>query len=203
MLDRIVGTSGLTGPNFAALLKGMPVSQTVLDMYLAYAACKVASSSALWIGAYVGERELSERFVREVYLQKKPPPALYSVVTTTVIMHTVLMLACIGVITFTLFSRNHDALNIQSLAAWAALDMLLINTVTAITGVSIANNISNQTYFNYRVEGLRAVRALRRMLSWAFAPLALLPVSAMLVSKDRIVDFRKRVGQLAQAFAQF
>ena len=155
------------------------------EVMLAYATCKVVSAIAVYLGVYVGERELSERFVRRVYLQKKPAPGLGSIVTTAMLTHLLITGACLCAMFFTIFVRQGTRMDMATVGTWAAIDAIAFTVLGVTIGQAMASNVSDQAYFNYKLEGLRAIRAMRRMLERALVPLAAVPVAAIFVPASR------------------
>lgn len=155
------------------------------DTMLAYLVCKVVSALGVYLGVYIGERELSERFVRRVYLQKKQAPALGSMVATVVLTHVLVVGACLCTAIFGIFLRRGARADMNILGTWVAIDVLMFNLFAFTIGQAMASNISNQKYFNYKLEGLRAIRALRRMLGRALVPLAAVPMAAAFMPAER------------------
>ena len=163
----------------------MSAANYSLDTTVAYIACKVVSALAVYLGAYVGERELSERFVRRVYLQKKPAPALGSIVATTVLTNLLVVGACLCAAMFALFLRRGARSNMVILGVWVTIDLIWFTLLATVMGQAIASSISSQVYFNYKLEGLRAIRAMRRILGRSLVPVAMVPIAAMFMPATR------------------
>ena len=79
------------------------------------------------------------------------------------------------------------------------MSVMLFAIVAMVIGRSIASNIANQVYFNYKTEGLRAIRAMKRMLAKSLVPLAALPVTAALMPASRAAFLG---SMLSQPFTQ-
>ena len=86
---------------------------------LAYAICKIGAVVGVILGAYVAQRDMSERFIRRVYLQKKPPPSLVSMVSTVMLMYGVLVAACLTAVLFTMHvkAQRPDVLGLIAVRA--------------------------------------------------------------------------------------
>lgn len=161
-------------------------ANSLRDVTIAYATCKVVAALAVYLGAYIGERDLSERFVRLVYLQKKPAPATGSMVATIVLAYLLVVGACLCAVLFTIFVRRGSRADMSAVGTWVTIDLMVFALLATTIGQAVAGNVSNQVYFNYKLEGLRAIRALRRMLARALVPIAAIPITAVVVRMSQV-----------------
>lgn len=154
------GTSFSPPPPPPPGLRGMP---TVLA---AYAAFKLVAVVAVWLANYVAEAYMSEKFVRHVYLNKERPPGLWSMVavgTTTAVALVASAATMLGVALYVL-GAPHDAL--ATFAVMALADCVAWVALVAPALAVVVAQLSSARYFNYELEGLRAIRAARQISGW-------------------------------------
>lgn len=148
----------------------------VVSCYVVSKLCSIASAS---LGTYIGARDLSDRFTRQVYLQGKTPPPLSSFATTVALTHVLMMGACLSASLFAIYIHHGTSSDMGCLLAWVTIDVALFSILAITVGNTLANSVGNQVYFNYKVEGLRAIRAMRRILQRSLSMLACLPLATL------------------------
>jgi ABC-type polysaccharide/polyol phosphate export permease len=66
---------------------------------------------------------------------------------------------------------------------WLVFDMCITVLIMVAVGEAITRSVSDQKYFNYRTEGLRAIRSVRQMLVGTMLIVCLFPFAASLTAR--------------------
>lgn len=140
-----------------------------------YCTTKALLLACAWVAGFVAERDMSEAFTRLVFLQGKQAPKLGRM--TGVMMGTFIGLACLLmiVVNVVMYIASNTPMEILVVDAQIALDVAMAVIVAATIAGSVAATVQNRVYFNYDTEGLRAVRAVRAILTRVLLVTTVLP----------------------------
>lgn len=112
-------------------------------------------------------------YVEQVYGKALDPPRLNTITVSVALM----MLLINALIATTLYIGNANGGMVSSEVFQYLLSETFFYTVlTVLVGFLIANVISQKKYFNYKKDGLRAIRAFKEMVLSVVVPIGLCPV---------------------------
>lgn len=148
-----------------------------------YCIAKLVSLGLVWIAGYAAEKDVNESFTRLVYLEKKSPPPLNRMVSTQVSTYLGSMVGLIIVFMGVMYLCANTTSEQAIVAVWLLFDACITVLIMVALGEAITKNVSDQKYFNYRTEGLRAIRSVRHMLTGAMLVVCLFPFASALTAK--------------------
>ena len=152
---------------------------------LVYAISKILATAIAWISGYIAERDMNERYTTAVYLRENSgseppsPPSLWRMVATLLTSFLAMMIAVSAVIAFSMWISNNSP-EMYILVSWVLFDLAVSLAMTSLVGLVVKNCISNQIYFNYKTEGMRAIRATRKIMVRVLILLTLFPFASAL-----------------------
>ena len=82
-----------------------------------------------------------------------------------------------------MYTLSGQASEMWILFVWMVSDALVTVLVMAALGGTTTKNVTDRQYFNYKLEGLRAVQAVRKILVNALLALTLVPFACALAAK--------------------
>ena len=150
---------------------------------LLYCVAKLVSLGLVWVSGYVSERDMSEAFTRLVYLERKSPPKLGRMVSTQISTYLGSMIALIALFMLIMYMCSNTPPEQAIVAVWLTFDTCVTVVIIAALGDAITKSVSDQKYFNYRTEGLRAIRSVRHMLVGTMLIICLFPFASALTAR--------------------
>lgn len=122
---------------------------------------KAFRSLLTWVSAYLAAKLFQDKYMQQVYIDRIAPSGLTGFVVTFAMFQAAfaaLSIAVMGGVTYVLAGTRAE---LGVLVRFAVMDVV----AELVAGLSIiyvvANVMQNKKYFNYKYEGLRAIRALR------------------------------------------
>lgn len=97
-------------------------------------------------------------------MKEMEPPTLQNMVYTFMMFQAVFGVLIIGILTTVLYVTTPDKASIKTFVMSSLVDMFLEMIVLGLTLWFIARTMEKKKFFNYRYEGLRAIRALRSLM---------------------------------------
>ena len=164
----------------ADMLANADYSPGVITMV--YCLAKIVTLGIVWISGFVAERDMNEAFTREVYLKRKAAPKLDRMVGTLVTTFLVSTLALIALFLLIMFLASNTTLEMGVVTIKLLFDACVSVLVMVLVGSAVASTVQHHTYFNYRTEGLRAIRAVRHILTGGLLVVSLFPFATALPS---------------------
>lgn len=156
----------------------MPLQQALLHNghYIVYIVFKVLMVGCTWFGGYIAEKIMNDAFVQRVYLSSQTPPSFANFVINFALTY----LAFAAVAVFVLCGGLHIAAAptavVYNAAVYCSLDALAAAGLFVILAWNIGWIITTKRYFNYTLEGLRAIRAMRHICTFLLSVLTVLPI---------------------------
>jgi hypothetical protein len=150
---------------------------------IVYCMAKLVSLSLVWVSGYVAERDVNEAFTRLVYLERKSPPQLGRMVSTQVSVYLASMVALVLLFMLIMYLCSNTSSEQAIVAVWLVFDVCITVLIMVAVGEAITRSVSDQKYFNYRTEGLRAIRSVRQMLVGTMLIVCLFPFAASLTAR--------------------
>jgi hypothetical protein len=147
----------------------------VVSVASVYFVTKVISMVLSWFSAYLSERDIHARYVDRVYLNDKAAPPLSGAVTTLIGSYFGMVAALTAVVCMGLYIFASPISEILVYATWMTFDTVVSCTLSSVVLTAVARQISDHRYFNYQLEGLRAIRALRIIMEKTMFVLTLFP----------------------------
>ena len=151
---------------------------------IVYCLAKLVSLSLVWVSGYVAERDVNEAFTRLVYLERKSPPSLGRMASTQVTTYMAMMVVLISVFMVVMYMCSNTSPEMAIVAVWLTFDVCVTVLIMVALGDAVTRSVSDQKYFNYRTEGLRAIRSVRRMLVGTMLIVSLFPFASALTAKS-------------------
>jgi hypothetical protein len=114
-----------------------------------------------WVSAYFAAKLFQDRYTQQVYIDRVAPSALTGFVTMFAMFQAacaVFSILILAGVAYILVGKNPIIAPLIMLAVLDVLGELVVGLCALYT---IASVMQNKKYFNYKYEGLRAIRALR------------------------------------------
>jgi uncharacterized membrane protein YciS (DUF1049 family) len=112
-------------------------------------------------------------YVEQVYGKAMDPPRLN---TITVAMAMMMLLVNALIYLSLYIGAKNGGMVSSEVFEYLVGETLFYTTITVLVGYFIANVISQKKYFNYKKDGLRAIRAFKEMVMSVVVPIGLCPV---------------------------
>lgn len=177
--------------NFVDAVANSDYSPFVIAMV--YCSAKIVSLALAWLSGYAAERDMNEAFTRLVYLERRAPPKLSRMAGThvsTYLVSTVLLLCLFMLV---MYLSSNTPMEQAIVAVWLLFDACITVLITSALGAAITRSVSDQRYFNYRTEGLRAIRSVREMLVGTMLIVCLFPFASALTART-VADMLRRIA---------
>jgi hypothetical protein len=136
---------------------------------------KLARLALIYVAAAIAVRVQEAKYVEEVYGHGRKPPNLTGFLFTLVafmLVFDALLLAglkALGAMGVKTFSKKRFVVYVQS-------ESFIYSLFVIGAGFFLTRVVAHKKYFNYREDGMRALRALREMLMAVIVPISLTPV---------------------------
>jgi hypothetical protein len=124
---------------------------------------KAIRSLTSWLSAFLAAKLLQDNYTQEVYVERIAPSPLTTFVWYYAAFQLAFAILILTVMAGVVYVYAGTTSELAVLVRFAAVDIAIELVVTAIILLFVANVMQNKKYFNYRYEGLRAIRALRTM----------------------------------------
>lgn len=126
----------------------------------------------IWMSLRIASRLHGMTYVEELYGKREAPPSFTPLLTNIFVMlllFHVVMLALIN-------SMVISGLFPSSVSRYALTESVFY--IAFIMGLAwyIGRLVQNKTYFKYRMDGLRAIRAYKEIVLWAVFPISVSPI---------------------------
>jgi hypothetical protein len=139
-------------------------------------AIKIVRLLLLYTALVVGVRVQEARYVEEVYgLGKKPPPLMGMLLSMAAFM-LVLDALLIAALKLLAEVSSNKLLKDPGLIQYVVLESVGYTAFVLVAGYAVAHIVARKKYFNYKKDGLRALRAMRDILFAIIVPVSVLPV---------------------------
>ena len=127
------------------------------------------------LAGYLAEKMASDQFVSQVYLKGKKPPELASMTTKMVALAVCGIFVVLATFVLAFYMGNMGSFLTLSCFVYASMDTMIFAALSIVILATIANIMTNKRYFNYELEGLRAIRAMRQVAATIMIVLLLIP----------------------------
>lgn len=137
---------------------------------------KLARLLLMYAAITIGGRLMEAEYVEKVYGKGEKPPKLINVLLTMAVFITVfdaLLMAIIRVM------GDIDALAIAKnleFRKYVMLESAIYTTFVVAVGYYVSTLVARKKYFNYKMDGLRALRAMREIIMAIIVPFSIVPV---------------------------
>jgi hypothetical protein len=169
--DKAVGRANLVGPLLGA---------------------KILRIALSWVSAYFAAKLLQDTYIDKVFFKESEPPPLTSMVLTFLMFQGVFAAIANGMATTAYWVAVNKTDDVYAVAALSCVDAAFEIAVSCVVLFLVADVFQQKKYFNYRYEGLRAIRALRTLMFRATAAVSLVPFFTC-VPQDAVVKMLKKV----------
>jgi hypothetical protein len=135
------------------------------------------------IGLHSGAHD--ERAVHAARLLEKAasPPKLWSMANVLLVSYLSMALSLAFVMAVAMWIMACSKAEVWIVAVWLVFDAAAATMILAMLGRAVTSNVSDRRYFNYKLEGLRAIRAVRHILVSSLLVLTLVPFACALTAK--------------------
>lgn len=151
--------------------------QTVI---VAYIVSKILSYGSLWMSGYISERDMSDTFISTVYLGGKETPELTRQSWTFIMSHVGIYSAISLCMAIGMYITHIPKAVVVAYVIFMAMDISIVAILGLLACLSAARTLSTKKYFNYKLEGLRAIRALRIISNSFMQTISIIPFSVVL-----------------------
>jgi hypothetical protein len=133
---------------------------------------KIVRFVLIWFAFGIATKLHEAKYVEIVYGKGEKPPSMNSVLLNLGIM---LVLFHVAMLAFIHTAIPADLLSKSSLT-YAATESGVYIVVTMAMAAWIASLVQTKKYFNYKKDGIRAIRAYKELLLWSIFPLSASPI---------------------------
>nr|WRJ69545.1 hypothetical protein TetV2_00096 [Oceanusvirus sp.] len=133
---------------------------------------KIVRFIFIWFAIRIATKLHEAKYVELVYGKGEKPPSMNSVLLNLGIM---LVLFHVALLAFIHTAVTADLLPRSSLT-YAATESGVYIAVTMGMAAWIASLVQSKKYFNYKKDGIRAIRAYKEILLWTIFPLSASPI---------------------------
>lgn len=165
------------------------------NVALAYAAFKLLCNASVWISGQVSESLLRQAFVERVYQNRESPPSLKTMAVGFCFSNACLQGFSLVLIAMVLYIASVDIEDVVLFIALAYVDIVIGTAFVAIVLWTITKQIGEKNYFNYEKEGLRAIRATRKIASGVAYAAATTPTSATVAALFGLEALKSSISQ--------
>jgi hypothetical protein len=116
------------------------------------------------MSAYFAAKTLQDSYIDKVFMKELEPPSLQNMVYTFMLFQAVFGVLIIGIVTTVLYVTTPDKASIKTFVFSSMVDMFLEMVMLGGVLWFVAGTMEKKKFFNYRYEGLRAIRALRSLM---------------------------------------
>lgn len=141
--------------NTAAMKAVMP--------YVPLVATKVPCVVLSWVSAYFAAKSIQSEYMDKVYMKESEPPSLTDMVWSYAMFQALFSALVIGLGAVVMYVSAKDVAVLKKYVMIAAIDAMVSLAATVVLLYTVASTMEKKKYFNYRYEGLRAIRALREL----------------------------------------
>jgi hypothetical protein len=124
---------------------------------------KASRSLLAWLSAYLAAKLFQDKYTQEVYVDRVAPSGLTGYVVYFAMFQAAFAALTVSVMAGITYILAGNRSELGVLLWYAGLDAVLELALGTLILYSIANTMQTKKYFNYRYEGLRAIRALRNI----------------------------------------
>jgi hypothetical protein len=152
-------------------------SMTEIDSIVLYV-LKFVRVATLLIAMYAAEKMFTERYLRDVYAQRRPPPQLVNVLLLAMSIDACfqLMATTMIVVASIMIKTKTDRFVLDDdFIALMLKEYLLSTAFILVLGAIVASVMSSKKYFAYRTDGLRVIRGYSEMMMGVFVVVAIAP----------------------------
>lgn len=126
----------------------------------------------IWMAIRVSTRLHEASYVETVYGRNEKPPPLLPAIVNFFILLSLFHIAMLAIVN-SLVGINAIPKSVRSYALTeSAAYMLFIGMLS----VYIASVVESKRYFNYRKDGIRAIRAFKELVLWSVFPISVSPI---------------------------
>lgn len=122
---------------------------------------KAFRSLLAWVSAYLAAKLFQDKYTQEVYIDRVAPSALTGYVINFAMFQAAFAALSISVMAGVTYVLAGSKGELALLIKLATLDVVAELAMGLGVLYAVANVMQNKKYFNYKYEGLRAIRALR------------------------------------------
>jgi uncharacterized protein YqhQ len=133
---------------------------------------KILRFGFIWFAIRIATKLHEVSYVEKVYGRGERPPNMSAILTNLAVMLVLFHVALFALIKTAITS---DLLP-QSTIVYAATESVVYIAVTLAMAFLIAYFVQTKRYFNYKKDGIRAIRAYKEILLWAIFPISASPI---------------------------
>jgi hypothetical protein len=122
---------------------------------------KVLRACVTYLSAWLAAKLLENAYTENVYMKKIAPPALVGIVNWFVMFDLLAAGVIVATVAATMRMTTLPAATVAAFCTLSAADVLMEKTYLFVALMIVSAQVQSKKYFNYRYEGLRAVRAMR------------------------------------------
>ena len=135
---------------------------------------KILRIILVYFALLVASRIQESNYVTDVYGRNKDPPSLDAMVLQVVIAMVVFDIVFIAVLTQV--DSRVSVSGLGDLVRYVRSESLAYTLLVCATGFVISRIVTTKRYFNYRENGLRAIRATREIIFSVVFPISAAPM---------------------------
>jgi hypothetical protein len=163
-------TQALT-PQAAQTQATTPIAQaatqagTAPHLHIPLLGAKVLRIALVWVSAYFAAKTIQDSYIDKVFMKESEPPSLVNMVYTFVMFQAIFSVITIGIVATVLYVTSPSTETVMTFAMASLFDMFVELIVCGGVLFFVARTMEKKKFFNYRYEGLRAIRALRSLMT--------------------------------------
>eukprot|EP00873_Tetraselmis_striata_P033864 jgi/Tetstr1/454128/TSEL_041047.t1 len=126
----------------------------------------------IWLAVRLATRLHEATYVETVYGKKEPPPKFRGCVTNIVVLMIIFHVALLAVVN----TMTESGWFPSRLREYVISESLVYMGFMIAASYFIAQLVQTKRYFNYRKDGIRAIRVYKELLIWAVFPISVSPI---------------------------
>lgn len=126
----------------------------------------------IWMAVRVATRLHEATYVETVYGKKEDPPKFGPVITNIGVLLLLFHVALLAVITTCVDSGIFPG----SIKTYAITESVTYMVFIMLVAAYMASLVQTKRYFNYRKDGIRAIRAYKELVLWSVFPISVSPI---------------------------
>lgn len=126
----------------------------------------------IWLAVRVATRLHQATYVETVYGKKEDPPRFAPLVVNIGVMLLLFHVALLAVVN----TFAESGVIPKSVKKYAMIESVAYMVLIMAVSYYVALLVQTKRYFNYRKDGIRAIRAYNEIVMWSILPISLSPV---------------------------
>lgn len=126
----------------------------------------------IWLAIRVSTKLHESLYVEQVYGKKEPPPGFYPLITNIATFLAIFHVAILSLVNSMVVAGVFP----KSVITYALTESVFYTIFIIMTAALLSSLVATKRYFNYKKDGIRAIRAYKEMMIWIIIPISVSPI---------------------------